>query len=327
MPEPGAYPDAVRRSLAHCRAVTRSRARNFYYGLMLTPEPKRSALYAVYALMRACDDCADGEDDRAAPGQRSDEATRARLEQFNKRLESAVAGRPVEGEHSEDGEAVEELWPAVTHVLKTYPIKADDLRSMMAGQRRDLATETYETFDQLYSYCYQVAGVVGLVSIEVWGYNGGNNTRKLAEQRGIALQLTNILRDVVEDARRNRVYLPTEDLKEFGYDPASFREAVLSGQNSEQFEKFIAFQAQRALYYYDISDPLDCHINAGCRATSRTLMKLYRGLLDKISKCPGRVLTERVRLSTPEKLWIALRGTWWQHSMRSHRVQTSSQTG
>ncbi len=309
----------LRRSFAYCHRVTRTRARNFYYGLKLTPEPKRSALYVIYAFMRACDDLAD--EPRGATGNADEPGTTglARLEQFNRQLQSVVQGGadPPDIPVGSDIASTGLIWPAFNQVMRTYPINIAYLQAMLEGQRCDLQQRLYRTFDDLRDYCYKVASVVGLVCISVWGYGGGEQTRQLARDRGIALQLTNILRDLVEDARRDRLYLPVDELQQFGIDPPAFTRQLASGQASGSFDQLMGYQIDRARRFYESSRDLERWIDAPCRPTSWAIMRIYRGLLEKIAKNPRRVLTSRVRLSSPQKLGIAMRAMYQRGLARS----------
>ncbi|MDX1683068.1 MAG: phytoene/squalene synthase family protein [Phycisphaeraceae bacterium] len=282
----------VRRSLDACRIIARERARNFYYGMMLTPEPRRSAMYAVYAFMRACDDLVDAPPE--AGGQPSVEEGLARIERFRTALDQLVET----GDPGPDAPAPA-IWPGFGWVMQRFELDREPLDEMLAGQQQDLTDHRYETFAQLRNYCYRVASTVGLVCIDIWGYRGGEATRQLAIDRGLALQLTNILRDVVEDAERNRVYLPGEDLERFDL------EADTIAEGGPGFEEMIRFEAERALGFYESSAPLEAQLNGGCRATCRALTGIYRKLLEKILADPASVLDRRVRVSTPAKLAVA----------------------
>lgn len=284
----------IARSFGYCHRVTRARARNFYYGLKLTPEPKRSALYAVYAWMRAADDLADEDGDL--------DLKQRRLEAFGQLTTAALDPHAPLADDSPHAP----MWPAVRKTLLQYHIPIEDLLAMIEGQLLDQQQARYATFEQLYDYCYKVAGVVGLVCVRVWGYQGGRATRDLAVRRGIAFQLTNILRDLVEDARRGRVYLPADELDQFGYTLASLR----AGKADDAFDRLMAFQIERARGYYRQAAALEEQLDPACRPTSWAMMQIYRGLLEKIARNPRRVLAHRVRLSRLEKLTIALRATW-----------------
>ena len=303
-------------SMAFCHKVTRARAKNFYYGMKLTSEPKRSALYAIYAFMRACDDLVDepvGQDEGAggdATGSPSVVETehaavidpavgRARIDRFRAAMQRVIDGHVVDDPRP----AVESVWPAFRHVMRTYDIDPAHLHAMLDGQAADLVKSTYDTFDELYEYCFRVASTVGLVCISVWGYEGGEATRKIAEERGIALQLTNILRDVVEDATRDRIYLPSEDLKKFGCDPACLK----SGTPDAAFDALMRFQLDRAQRYYQQSAGLEPLIAADCRGASWGIMAVYRDLFHKIDRDPRAVLRGRVSLSKLRKMNVVLR--------------------
>lgn len=291
-------PETVAQSLRLCRSITRCRARNFYYGLKLTPEPKRSALYAVYAFMRACDDLADEAVQRSGG-----DAGIARIGEFRGHMHKALKGQPVPGEDLSEPT----LWPAFRHVMAHYPIDPAHLHAMLDGQCDDIVKHRYESFEALRGYCYKVASTVGLVCIAVWGQSGGDRAKELAIDRGYALQLTNILRDVVEDAHRDRVYLPQDELERFGYHGDEFIEKIGKREADERFDKLMAFQCERAMDFYERSAPLDAMVDPHCRGTSLAIMRIYRGLLEKIARSPRSVLTQRVRLSSWSKAVIAIK--------------------
>ena len=283
----------VARSLDFCRVVTRRRARNFYYGLKLMPEPKRSALYAVYAFMRACDDLVDD-------GCPDLHAGVDRLEQFRDQMRQAL-------DASTTGQLPPgEVWPALRYVCATYPVDHAHLHAMLEGQKYDLQKNRYHSFDQLRDYCYKVAGVVGLVCISIWGHDDNEAAGRMAVERGLALQLTNILRDLVEDAHRNRVYLPDEELHRFGLDAQAFVHMILQRVPDDRFDRLMAFQVERVDRYYRAALPLENRICPDCRSASWAIMQLYRRLLEKIAANPRRVLAQRVRLSRWEKLLLVL---------------------
>jgi phytoene synthase len=299
----------TRQSLRFCQRVTRTQARNFYYGLKLTPQPKRAALYTIYAFMRACDDLVDMPVEVAAPtpAQVTAAATEpdtpsvisrgiARVEDFRQRMQQAL-----DDPAAAATEPAQSVWPAFSYVAHHYPIEPDHLHAMLDGQRADLVQSRYKTFEDLYQYCYNVAGTVGLVCVSIWGVTDVA-ANKLAEYRGIALQLTNILRDLAEDFSRGRVYLPDEDLERFGVDPAMFTR----GEANDSFDRFMKFQIERARSYYEMSYKLEQYITPDCRPTSLAIMRIYRALLDEIANDPRRVLTTRVRLSKAKKLRIMM---------------------
>ena len=185
---------SVDQSYAYCRRIARSRARNFYYSFLLLSAQQRKAMCAIYAFMRYCDDLSD------EPG-----ATRAAIDRWRAEMEEALEGRF--GDHP--------MWPAFHHTVRRFGIPHQYFREMIDGVASDLEPRRIETFEELYRYCYQVASVVGLTIIHIFGFDT-RSALPLAEKCGVAFQLTNILRDIREDAGRDRIYLPAEDLQRFG---------------------------------------------------------------------------------------------------------------
>ena len=294
--------EQLARSRQFCADLTRSQAKNFYYGMMLTPQPKRGAMYAIYAWMRAVDDIAD------EPGA-LDLKTRD-LESFRRQTHAVLRDESADYAPLFEGPA-SAMWPAVGQTFRQYAIPQRYLDAMIDGQLLDQTRTRYATFEELDDYCYKVASVVGLICIEVWGYAGGEATRKLAEHRGIALQLTNIIRDVVEDARRDRIYIPQDALARAGLNDSQLKAVLESpGEGVQSKGLPLGTLIARARGYYDSSAALESFITPDCRPTCWAMMKIYEGLLRKIERRPLRVLTERVRLSKLEKLFIALRATW-----------------
>jgi phytoene synthase len=276
-----------------CEQLTRRAARNFYYGLKLLPEPKRSAMFALYAYMRLVDDIADGDDGQTHE-QRMVELERWRLE-----THAALSGQLPEPDDSHD------LWPAVEEMARTYRLPVHLFDDVIAGQLQDLRFTGFDCFEPLREYCYRVAGVVGLASIYVWGFEGGAETQALAVDRGIAFQLTNILRDLREDAANGRIYLPAEELARFGVTPDDLRGA----RGGRGFLDLMRFQIERAESFYARSAALDDRVSADSRPTLITMTEIYRRLLRKVAQEPERVLHERVSLSLLSKLRIGWRAS------------------
>jgi phytoene synthase len=277
-------------SNAYCLEVTRSQAKNFYYGMKVVPEPKRSAMYALYAWMREADDLADAEG--------SAEEKTERLDVFREQTNLALAGEL--GAETELPEGP--FWRAFREMALRYELPREYLDAMIAGQLLDQEVTRYKTFDELYDYCYKVASVVGLSCIQIWGYDGSAEARQLSEWRGIAFQLTNILRDVLEDAGRDRVYVPAEDFGVFSVSPTMF-----TMNKSEDVIAGIARVAERARVYYERSAPLDERVHPDGRPCLWAMTKIYRGLLDRIVKDPAVVLSgKRVSMGKAHKAWIAL---------------------
>ena len=270
----------VEESYAWCEGVARSQAKNFYYSFLLLSKPQRRAMCAVYAFMRYCDDLSDDEGvpDRAAA-----------IARWREDLAAALEGRP--GDHP--------VWPAFIDAVTQYKIPHQYFHDMIDGVSSDLEPRRIQTFEELYDYCYHVASVVGLTVIHIFGFESPD-ALLLAEKCGIAFQLTNILRDVREDAEKNRVYLPAVDLARFGVSPPTF-------EPQGRFIELMRFEAQRARDYYRESAPLVDLIDAHSRASLRALIGIYSRLLDRIVASDYDVLARRVRVPTWEKLWVLMR--------------------
>jgi len=268
-------------SQAHCRSVAKTRARNFYYSFVLLTPERKNAMCAVYAFMRYCDDLSD------EPG-----ATHSAMDRWRDALTEALAGRP-------DSSPV---WPAFLDAVATYRIPHRYFYDMIEGVASDLETRTFEKFDELYQYCYRVASVVGLTTIHIFGFDSAA-ALPLAEKCGIAFQLTNILRDIREDAGLGRVYLPSEDLARFGVTPDALKAAL----RTDAFAALMDFEIARARNYYQESAPLIDLIHEESRGSMRALIAIYSGLLERIAETPSDVLTRRISLPATEKVWIVLR--------------------
>ncbi|MBX9603083.1 MAG: phytoene/squalene synthase family protein [Bryobacteraceae bacterium] len=265
-------------SYAYCTGVARSRAKNFYYSFLLLDADRRKAMCAVYAFMRYCDDLSDdlAIADRAGA-----------IARWSQDLEGALAGQV--DSHP--------LWPAFHDTVRRYRIPHEYFREMIAGVSSDLEPRRMETFDELYRYCYQVASVVGLTIIHIFGFED-RKALELAEKCGVAFQLTNILRDVKEDAALGRVYLPGEDLRRFG---------VTGFTRGPQFRELMRFEAARARGYYEESRALVDLVHPGTRASLRALIAIYRRLLERIEAADYDVLSRRIRLPAWEKLYCLAR--------------------
>ncbi len=272
---------SIDQSYEYCRRVARSRARNFYYSFLLLSAQQRKAMCAIYAFMRYCDDLSD------EPG-----ASRAAIDQWSAEMEDALQGRF-------SGHPV---WPAFHHTVRRFGIPHQYFREMIAGVASDLEPRQMRDFDELYHYCYQVASVVGLTVIHIFGFDT-RSALPLAEKCGVAFQLTNILRDIREDAERCRIYLPAEDLERFAVTPEDLRE----GRRSEEVLNLLRFEAARARQYYNDSQPLLDLIHPRSRPSLWALISIYSSLLDRIVGVNYDVFTRRVRLSPLEKSWIVVR--------------------
>jgi 15-cis-phytoene synthase len=270
----------VQDSYAYCEDVARRQAKNFYYSFLLLDPERRQAMCAIYAFMRYCDDLSD------EPG-----ASREAMERWRGALVNALAGKFDEYP----------AWPAFCDTVQHYRIPHEYFFQMIEGVTSDLEPRAFQTFDELYRYCYQVASVVGLCTIHVFGFESPE-ALPLAEKCGVAFQLTNILRDISEDAARERVYLPAEDLRRFGVDSHE-----LSNQKpNEVRRRLMEFEAGRARAYYRESQPLVDMIHKRSRPALRALIGIYSRLLTRIEQRNFDVFTERVGLSAAEKCWIVL---------------------
>jgi phytoene synthase len=258
--------------------VAKTRARNFYYSFVLLTQQQRDAMCAVYAFMRYCDDLSD------EPGT----ATMETMSQWRADLDNALQGRY----------AGHPVWPAFHDTVQRYRIPDRFFHDMIDGVSSDLAPQSMRTFDDLYRYCYRVASVVGLTIIHIFGFDDAR-ALELAEKCGIAFQLTNILRDVREDSGLGRMYLPEEDLRRFGVQPDAI-------SYTPEFVQLMQFQAGRARRYYDESMPLIGLVHRDSRASLWALIQIYYRLLGRIEAQQYRVLDERIRLATWEKVWLVL---------------------
>jgi phytoene synthase len=285
----------------YCEQLTRSAARNFYYGLRLLPEPKRSAMFALYAFMRRIDDIADN-DDGSPPSHRSQQLDAWRQTTHDILKGSAPIALSGERPDAANGDL---LWPAFADMVHRYQLPHYLFDDAVAGQKQDLADVSFDTFGELHDYCYRVAGVVGLASIYIWGFDGGRETERQAVERGVAFQLTNILRDLREDAGKGRTYLPAEELHAMNVTVDDLRQ----GRGGNHFQDLMHFQIARAEAFYDKSAALESRISRDSRPTLCAMTEIYRGLLRKVARHPERVLRERVSLSLFSKLRIGWRAS------------------
>ena len=277
---------------AACRAIAKREAKNFYYAFVALPAPRRNAICAIYAFMRKADDLADDESV-------SIEVRRQRLASWLAKWHAASAGN----------ETNDPVFAAVRDATERYAIPLTLLDELVAGVTMDLDSltgnipDTYATFTDLYRYCYLVASVVGLVCIRIFGYTDPR-AEQLAEETGIAFQLTNILRDVAEDAERNRVYLPLQDLAAHGItvDSLLHRKHAVPPTPSER--ALLKQIAERAEKYYQSAQVLLPLIDKESRPALEVLVNIYHGLLKRIEAADWDVFTKRASVPTVEKLRI-----------------------
>jgi phytoene synthase len=273
----------LRQSYAYCERLARREAANFYHAFRLLPRDQRRAMCALYSFMRVTDDLTDG------PGPVTDKGRS--LETWRRQLDDSLAGNYSHPLHL-----------AFHHTVERYRIPRAYLDAVLDGVAMDLDTDRYETFAELYPYCYRVASAVGLACLHIWGYTG-EGAKRHAEAAGIAFQLTNILRDLGEDAARGRVYLPREDLARFGYD----EQDLLRGLRDARFQDLMRFEAARAYSYYESGEALVPLLPPAGRSVFLVMQRTYRGLLDAIVRHDFDVFDRRIRLSRLHKFWLAAR--------------------
>jgi phytoene synthase len=267
------------RAYAEVMRITRNRARNFAYGIVLLPKPKRRAIAAIYAFAREVDDIADD------PELPLDEK-RARLERLHEALE---------GEPGDDAMLV-----ALTDARARYPIPAKALHDLVDGGLQDTEQTRYDGFDELAGYCRRVAGAVGVACIAVYGADQPQRAEKL----GIALQLINIMRDVREDWELGRVYLPQEELRSFGVT----EEDIAAGRVTPAWQALMAYQGARARAHLEDGLELLTYLDRRSAACVATFAGLYRATLERIEAAGFDVFGERPHLSLPAKLRVVARG-------------------
>jgi phytoene synthase len=294
-----------------CEHIARREARNFYYAFRALPRPKRNAICAVYAFMRHADDLAD---DESLPHEERRLALNAWLAAWHK-LDAAADDNWESLSNS--GDAIDPVFLALADAKRRFGISSKLLDDLVRGTAMDLERpvhrhsghapefDVYLTFEELYRYCYLVASVVGLVCIHIFGYEDAR-AEKLAEETGIAFQLTNILRDVREDAERGRIYLPIEDMERFGIAPGELARAADRPTSNQR--ELLAFEAQRAEHYYQSAQALLPLIAPDSRPALWVLVTIYHRLLRWIERGNFDVFTRKVRVPTWEKLWILARG-------------------
>lgn len=283
---------ALEEAYAICRAIAKREAKNFYYAFLALPVERKKAICAVYAFMRKADDLADDES-------LSREQRRRNLETWLVAWHEAAAGR----------ESCDPVFVAVRDAIERFRIPLGLLDELVAGTTMDLkadggdASDTYATFADLYRYCYLVASVVGLVCIRIFGYSDPR-AEKLAEETGIAFQLTNILRDVAEDAARNRVYLPMEDLAAHQLSVDSILKRRTGAAPTHSEHDLLAEIAGRAESYYRSAEVLLPLVNRESRPALWVLVSIYRALLKRIEGAGFDVFTRRASVPLLEKLSI-----------------------
>ena len=302
-PESAGSAVAVDASYAACRRIARRAKSNFYPGFMLLPREKRRAMDALYAFMRRTDDLADSHE----PAQRRRES----LFRWRTSLEQALTGSVDREDTGPPQCVVSDLFeefsgmailPALADTVGRFGIPVEHLYAVIDGVEMDLTAARYETFDELEQYCQRVASAVGLACIHIWGFRG-NGAVEPARKCGIAVQLTNILRDMKEDADRGRMYLPLEDLRKCDYTA----EDLLAGVPDERFDRLLAMEVTRVEKFYREGGELADYLEPDGRRIFGLMMATYRALLKKIAARPKDVFSGRIRLGAGKKLRLAAR--------------------
>jgi phytoene synthase len=264
----------------HCERVTRQRAGNFFYGIRLLPPAKRRAMCAVYAFAREVDDVGDGD----LPS----ESKLAALDGIHGRL------------HSSNGAVRQPMNVALDDAIERFDLPVDALEDLIEGVRMDVYPASYESFGELVIYCRRVAGSIGRLCLAIFGSEDRQRASELADDLGVAMQLTNILRDVREDFDNGRVYLPREDLVRFGCE--DFPEG-----SGESASALIAFEAARGREWFERGLELVPLLDTRSASCVLAMTGIYRRVLERIDESPELVMRQRVSLPGWEKAWVAAR--------------------
>lgn len=271
----------LRAAYAHCQDITRRASSNFYYAFLLLPPERREALFALYAFCRFVDDIAD-DDSNARPADL--------LARWREELDRVYGGTPTHP-----------IGRALADAAARFPIDRKHFHDLIDGVEMDLRQRRYESFDDLYRYCYRVASTVGLLCIEIFGYQNPS-AKDYAVDLGIAFQLTNILRDVMEDAQRGRIYLPLEDLRRFDCS----EEDVLGGHYLARVGALMAFECGRARAYYLRASASLAPEDRGSLAAAEAMRLIYMRLLNRIEARHFDVFGPKVTVPRYEKVTLAL---------------------
>lgn len=277
-------PTAIDRAYQRCHDFTRRRATNFYLAFAILPPEKRRAIYAAYAFSGAADDAVDEAGSEAE--------RRAALERSRATLAAAYDGKIAEGDW---------LALALGDAVERFEIPRDHFEQLLVGMEQDLTQTRYETWDDLEQYCYRAASVIGLICIAIFGYDerDAEEARERAIAMGKALQITNIMRDIAEDAERDRIYIAQEDLARYGYS----EQELLGGARSPAFNRLMAVYAQRAYRLYDEGRPLLKLLDGPrSRMCCNGLQGVYRQILNAIVAADYDVYSRRVGASKPQRL-------------------------
>jgi phytoene synthase len=270
----------------YCEDKAARSGSSFYYSFRLLDPPRRAAITALYAFCREVDDVVDEVSDP--------DVARVKLAWWRTEIDRVYDGAP---QHP--------VALALVPIVRRYALQESQLQTVIDGMQMDLDQLRYLTFAELETYCDRVAGVVGLMSAEIFGYED-RATRGYARDLGIAFQLTNIIRDIGEDARRGRIYVPQDDLARFNVSPSD----ILRGHSSAPFVDLMAFEVERARAWYERALAKLPTRDRRAQRAGITMAAIYRTLLDEIARDGYRVLDRRIALTPLRKLWIATRAAW-----------------
>jgi phytoene synthase len=270
----------------YVKTVTRRSGSNFYFSFFSLPKEKREAITAVYAFCRQVDDAVD------APGQRDQAAEVAR---WREEVARTYAGHPTTP-----------LTQSLAAAIGRFDLTRAYFDGILDGVAMDLERVRYPTFESLADYCHHVAGEVGLLCMEIFGYRS-ERLKSYAMKLGMAFQLTNILRDVATDAERGRIYIPQEDLKRFGVDEAD----ILKKRLTPHFQRLMVFESRRARDFYREATVLPTVEERPALKAAEIMRAIYENILERIEKRNYNVFEGRIRVPTPMKLWLAARA-WWE---------------
>lgn len=271
----------------HCRSVTRVHAKTFYFATRFLPYHKQRGIFALYALCRYLDDLVDEAEDLLLQEKLTLQDIEQRIEEWRRNINSVFDGQHID----------HPVLLAIRDTLKHFSIDAKYPLELLEGVSTDLVKDRYNNFEELYKYSYQVAAVVGLMTTDVFGFSG-EKAKLHAEHLGIAMQLTNILRDIGEDLDRNRIYLPQDDLKTYGVS----EEALFSREITPEFKSLMAFQIERARYYYKSAAMGIPMLTKDSRLPVALALQNYSKILDEIESLDYAVLTKRAYLNFGQKI-------------------------
>jgi 15-cis-phytoene synthase len=299
--------NALDKSYAFCRRLTRRSGSNFYQGIKILPREKRCAMEALYAFMRHTDDMVDAPTGPVDSLNATIDQRRNKLHRWRTVLENALSeedlpcadpDRPSMRSIPQADSIADSLLPALVDTVNIYSIPTEYLFAVFDGVEMDLDRQHYETFNELKQYCQRVASAVGLACIHIWGFQGQGTTEgdaafETAWQAGIALQLTNILRDLKTDAAAGRIYLPLDDLKTCGYSEDDLKNGVVN----DAFHRLMRLEIDRAKQFYREGAKLMDFLNRDGRPIFAVMMVAYVMLLKKIKRRPGDVFSRKIKLT------------------------------